>query len=267
MDRNTGEETDNRKILVALIDTRALVRECMASLLTEHSREFVVIPFSSAEELCANESDDFGRPQLILFYATWAYDKNRDSLRRALPLLRQRIRDPSIALMCDGEEVENGDTPHWVLRAIREGTVCGCIATTQHPPIVLRTLRLLCEGVTVLPCSLTRTIYGSGLDCHSVDIATPNPIVAAGEFALTPRESDVLRLLTQGKANKLIAFELGVEENTVKVHVRSILKKLGVHNRTEAVALITPTLSRCHFSPPDSPQSSANSEPGQCIVI
>ncbi len=52
--------------------------------------------------------------------------------------------------------------------------------------------------------------------------------------ALTERESEVLRLLARGKANKQIATTLFVSEKTVKAHVSSILMKLGVHSRTQA---------------------------------
>ncbi len=51
---------------------------------------------------------------------------------------------------------------------------------------------------------------------------------------LTDRESEVLRLIAQGKANKEIAFELGIGEKTVKSHVSAILGKLGVQSRTQA---------------------------------
>jgi NarL family two-component system response regulator LiaR len=52
--------------------------------------------------------------------------------------------------------------------------------------------------------------------------------------ALTDREVEVLKLLARGKANKQIADELFVEEKTVKSHVSSILRKLGVSSRTQA---------------------------------
>jgi DNA-binding NarL/FixJ family response regulator len=51
---------------------------------------------------------------------------------------------------------------------------------------------------------------------------------------LTERETDVLHLLTQGKANKEIAVELHIQETTVKTHVSNILMKLGVQSRTQA---------------------------------
>jgi two-component system, NarL family, response regulator LiaR len=52
--------------------------------------------------------------------------------------------------------------------------------------------------------------------------------------ALSDRETEVLRLLARGKANKQIASDLYVEEQTVKAHVSSILMKLGVQSRTQA---------------------------------
>jgi DNA-binding NarL/FixJ family response regulator len=55
--------------------------------------------------------------------------------------------------------------------------------------------------------------------------------------ALTPREIDVLRLIARGNANKMIAAELSLTEETVKSHIRNILSKLGANDRTHAVAI------------------------------
>jgi DNA-binding NarL/FixJ family response regulator len=54
---------------------------------------------------------------------------------------------------------------------------------------------------------------------------------------LTPREIDVLRLIAKGNANKEIARGLSLSEETVKVHVKNILAKLGVNDRTHAVTV------------------------------
>ena len=53
--------------------------------------------------------------------------------------------------------------------------------------------------------------------------------------SLTRRERDVLRLLARGLGTRAIGAELGLGENTVKTHTRTLLAKLGAHSRTQAV--------------------------------
>lgn len=87
------------------------------------------------------------------------------------------------------------------------------------------------------------------------DLAWPpeTPVLAPADLApemtsaaqliagLTPQQFRIATLLAQGLLNKQIAWELGIAENTVKVHMSTILRKLGVHNRTQ-VALIMQAL-------------------------
>ena len=70
-------------------------------------------------------------------------------------------------------------------------------------------------------------------------LATEASLAAPAEEGalLTARELGVLRLVAQGLGNKEIAAELGISRNTVKYHLASVLTKLGVHSRTEAVSL------------------------------
>jgi DNA-binding NarL/FixJ family response regulator len=69
------------------------------------------------------------------------------------------------------------------------------------------------------------------------------PAVAArlaehlADEALTPREVEVLRLVAEGGRNKEIADQLSISEETVKVHVKHVMEKLGASDRTEAVAI------------------------------
>lgn len=59
-----------------------------------------------------------------------------------------------------------------------------------------------------------------------------------GPFAdLTPRETEILNLLAEGQSNKVIARNLGISDGTVKLHVKAILRKLGVHSRVEAAVI------------------------------
>ncbi len=90
--------------------------------------------------------------------------------------------------------------------------------------------------------------------CRSIKAAAAGQVQLAPEAAvrlmrdvrtveepegLTDRETDVLRLLAEGKANKEIAHQLGIGERTVKSHVSSILAKLGVQSRTQAALYAT----------------------------
>ena len=60
----------------------------------------------------------------------------------------------------------------------------------------------------------------------------------SGNGALTAREAQILKLVQEGMSNKMICRTLGIELPTVKNHVHSILLKLGIHRRTEAMSLL-----------------------------
>lgn len=76
------------------------------------------------------------------------------------------------------------------------------------------------------------------MDVHGLDGLLPGPRVAhRPSEALTPRETEVLRLLADGDSNKIVAYRLGISEHTVKFHVTSIMAKLSAGSRTEAVTL------------------------------
>jgi two-component system, NarL family, response regulator YdfI len=80
-------------------------------------------------------------------------------------------------------------------------------------------------------------------DVDSVSMLRPREADTAPEFAeplverLTPREIEVLQLLSEGLGNKEIASRLNISEHTAKFHVASIMGKLGAASRTEAVTL------------------------------
>jgi two-component system nitrate/nitrite response regulator NarL len=89
--------------------------------------------------------------------------------------------------------------------------------------VLLGTLKLLEQGQRVLPCEMR--ILGS---------TAVKPKEAAGLKRLSIREREVLTLVMQGLANKVIARHLNLTEATVKVHLKAILRKLDVQNRTKA---------------------------------
>ena len=77
-----------------------------------------------------------------------------------------------------------------------------------------------------------------GRPCPRPELARASPPIQLGgtqALGLTMRQSQVLRLLAQGKPNKLICRDLGLSEGTVKVHVSAILRALNVHTRAQAI--------------------------------
>jgi len=88
-------------------------------------------------------------------------------------------------------------------------------------------LRAAVQGLVVLDESSVATLLG---DVRDAPIPAPDLVES-----LTPREAEVLQLLTQGLPNKGIAQRLGISDHTVKFHVNAILGKLGVQSRGEAI--------------------------------
>ena len=88
-------------------------------------------------------------------------------------------------------------------------------------------VRAVVQGLVVLDDSLAAALLG---DLQNAPAAPPDLVES-----LTPREAEVLQLLTQGLPNKAIAQRLGISDHTVKFHVNAILGKLGVQSRGEAI--------------------------------
>jgi DNA-binding NarL/FixJ family response regulator len=107
-----------------------------------------------------------------------------------------------------------------LLAAVRAGAA-GYLLKTAAPQEVVRAIRAAAAGDAVLDPSAA----GRLLQALSGP-REPQP--------LTPREREVLALISRGLTNKRIAGELGVSEKTVKTHVGRILAKLGVTDRTQA---------------------------------
>ena len=93
-------------------------------------------------------------------------------------------------------------------------------------------------GLSMLRAALAHIRGGeSALDWASPGPARPAEL--AGPRLLTRRQREVLSLLSEGKSNRLIAAALALSEDTVKVHVKQIMKRLKVANRTQAALVAT----------------------------
>lgn len=107
-------------------------------------------------------------------------------------------------------------------QAIAEGAA-GFLPKTVSTRSLLAAVRFMAAGEIYAPMSLRN-------DREDV----PSDLAAA---QLTGREIDVLKRICQGLANKEVARELGVQEATVKLHVKSLYRKIGAKNRTHAAML------------------------------
>lgn len=116
------------------------------------------------------------------------------------------------------------DTDERILTAVRAGAQ-GYLLKGAPREELFNAIRVVAAGGSLLQPIVTNKL----LRQISQDTATPD--------ALSPREREVLQLMTRGLQNKEIAAELFISERTVKFHVSSILGKLGAGNRTEAVTL------------------------------
>jgi DNA-binding NarL/FixJ family response regulator len=125
---------------------------------------------------------------------------------------------------------DNGD-PYEAITACQKGCKA-FVSSSLDPALVLKAFSFLINGGTYFPLDalLAGSRQSHGSDHH------PSGISRMHE-TLTPRQAEVLDRLRSGKSNKVIARELQMQESTVKVHVRQIMRKLGATNRTQAALL------------------------------
>jgi DNA-binding NarL/FixJ family response regulator len=119
---------------------------------------------------------------------------------------------------------------HTVLPAVRAGAA-GYLLKDVQPPDLARAIRTVHAGEALLAPAVATML----VEQLAAEDGTDRPgRQDEDRVHLTPRELEVLAELARGRANKAIAFELGVAERTVKTHVSNILGKLGFTDRTQA---------------------------------
>lgn len=134
----------------------------------------------------------------------------------------ERLREaaPAVAIVV----LSADDRPETVLGAIDRGAA-GFIPKSADSAAFTAALRDVIGGrVHLPPQALQRAA-----------LPVPDHAADGGELGLSPRQLDVLRLLVEGRSNKLIMRELDLSESTVKTHLQAIFRRLGVNSRTQAV--------------------------------
>ncbi|MEU4893601.1 response regulator transcription factor [Streptomyces sp. NPDC044780] len=135
--------------------------------------------------------------------------------------LRAAPRSPAVAMLT------TFDVQEYLAAALRAGAA-GFLLKDTDPEQLVRAVRTLAEGGSVLDPAVTRAVIGGYLAAEAEATA------AEAVEALTPREREVLALLGEGLANPQIAERMGLAPSTVKDHVRAVLGKLGGLNRVQA---------------------------------
>ena len=223
-----------KTLTVALIDSRSLTREGLVRLLDGTDR-VTLIPLSTTAELLGKSPDLLTRVDIVLLNLGSAAVRDPETARD-ISLLNGAMPNASIIVICDRD-----DSQH-VGEALRQG-IKGYVPTTLTSQILMGALRLVQAGGTFIPSgALTEALSRQpvGGESAKTDVADL--------CGLTPRQREVLNLLRLGKPNKIIAHELDMRESTVKVHVRQIMRKMRVTNRTEA-AFLASGLSEVRKSP------------------
>jgi DNA-binding NarL/FixJ family response regulator len=208
-------------ISMALIDPKPLTRQSIRDVLTEAFTESALVAVSTCEELLEMDEERIGKLNLVVVYIR-NEGLTTPWVQRALELLRVRLPEASTVVLADRNDVAE------VNRALTHG-VRGYIPTSVEWEVAVAALRLISAGGTFVPADAFRSTAAKLADQPEGERQR-----RSDGRDLTPRELSVIDLLREGKPNKLIAARLDMQESTVKVHVRNILKKLNAANRTHA---------------------------------
>ncbi|MEP6899540.1 MAG: response regulator transcription factor [Rhodanobacter sp.] len=130
--------------------------------------------------------------------------------------------------------VLSGSEDSTLMRELLALGVQGFIPKAYSPEVMLSAVRLVLSGGVYVPPMLL--LEGSvPVPSAAARAETTATLEERLRKLLTERQIDVLRLLSQGKPNKVIARDLGISEGTVKIHLAAIFRALNVRNRVEAV--------------------------------
>ncbi|NUS10479.1 MAG: response regulator transcription factor [Streptomyces sp.] len=123
----------------------------------------------------------------------------------------------------------------YVYEALRAGA-SGFILKDAPPPELVNAVRTVARGESLLAPAVTRTLIGRFAERVRPSAAQPSPERERVK-ALTPREHEVLLLMSEGLSNAEIAAEMVISPETVKTYVSRILTKLDLRDRVQAVVL------------------------------
>jgi DNA-binding NarL/FixJ family response regulator len=202
---------------ILLVDDHPLTRSALAALLQQHG--FAVVGEASDGEEAITRAREL-HPDLILLDLSMP---GLDGLS-ALPRLREAATACEVVMLTASGTEEN------LLAAIRGGAA-GYLLKSEPPARIVEFLRGVANGEAALSGAVARRLLEQVRDGGGRSSGVPDAIAAA----LSARELEVLLLLDEHLGTDEIAKRLYISEHTVRSHVKSLLRKLGVSSRREAL--------------------------------
>jgi DNA-binding NarL/FixJ family response regulator len=208
-----------------LVGKSILLREGLAGIL--HSADFrILASVSCADDLLASELQQ----QQQLFIVVHTGDDFAAAVEQ-VELFREQHPGGRIAIVADHHRLDE------LVSAFRAGAN-GYFVDVMTCDAFIKSMELLMMGETIFPPALSFVLDPEGDHPGEPGDENNQAILVTTEDALTPqlspREKSILRCLIEGDSNKCIARKIDIAEATVKVHVKAILRKIRVQNRTQA---------------------------------
>ena len=200
-----------------IADDHPLTRDALAALLTQNGFEVVAQAGDGAEAVDAAARL---QPDLVLLDLSMPGMSGLD----ALPRLRDAARTCEVVVLTASGTEEN------LLAAIRAGAA-GYLLKSEPPERIVGFLRGVAQGEAALSGAVARRLLEQVRAGGGRDSGVPDAIAAT----LSARELEVLLLLDEHLGTDQIAKRLFLSEHTVRSHVKSLLRKLGVSSRREAL--------------------------------
>jgi len=215
---SVSSQQDAVRILIA--DDHQLVRDALRPALQHISDLVRVLECSTLDDAMA-----IAREEPSISLAVLALRMPGMNGVEGIRIFRNRFPGVPLAALSGSHGI--GD----IVKAFDYGAI-GFLSKSSNVVSITNAVGLMLAGQRYIPGEVMDAIQsrspaaGVGTDLDKA----PYPL-----HRLTDREREVLSLLIEGKPNKLIAIALGVQEVTVKLHIRKLLRKLRVTNRTQAV--------------------------------
>jgi len=212
--------------IVLYIDKHRWGRDCVSEQLASQLSGWSIEPLASISEL--TKRADWSDKSVVVLHAHSASVATPE-LASEIAMVAEEAPSVPFVVMSDLEDATEA------LLAIRSGAR-GYLPASLPLSQVIAAIRFVAEGGTYIPACVLKA-------ASARQQTSPVPLVDGdgNPIRFSPRQQQVLDRLRQGKQTKIIAYELGMCESTVKVHIRLIMKKLNARNRTQIVLLTNNT--------------------------